>query len=161
MEKEKTCTKCKKRKSVLAFSKDRSKSDGLTSACRECNNNRERKRKVNGGNFTKTQKEGVLKKNGRFCQICGNTSNLEVDHRLSQNVCKPNTASVEDNAWILCKSCNIAKGTKILIEVIKEVPRKTLGPMLLEQYAKRIEEGFFEKLTIPIGGKRFTEVKLK
>ncbi|MFS0820710.1 hypothetical protein [Bacillus sp. 1P02SD] len=68
-----------------------------------------------------------------------------------QNVSKPNTASVEDNAWILCKSCNIAKGTKIIIEVIKEVPSQILGPMLLQQYAKRIVEGLFEKVTITIG----------
>ena len=41
---------------IKEFSKDRNKKDGLTSACRECNNNREKKRKENGGDFTKEQK---------------------------------------------------------------------------------------------------------
>ncbi|KMY54942.1 hypothetical protein AC623_14195 [Bacillus sp. FJAT-27231] len=157
----KQCSKCKEIKSVEEFSKDKSKKDGLASACRACNNNREKKRRENGGDFTKEQKQATFEKYGRFCQICEKTSNLEVDHRLSQNISKPNTASVEDNAWILCKGCNIAKGTKILIEVIKEVPNKILEPMLLQQYADRIVEGFFEKVTITIGGKQFTEVKLK
>lgn len=157
----KQCSKCKETKSVEEFSRDRSKKDGLTSACRECNNNREKKRRANGGDFSKEQKRVTLEKYGGCCQICHNVSNLEVDHRLSQNVSKPHTASVEDNAWILCKGCNIAKGTKILIEVIKEVPSKILGPMLLQEYAKRITEGFFDKVTVTIGGKQFTEVKLK
>jgi hypothetical protein len=130
MENEKTCTKCKKRKSVTEFSKDRSKSDGLTSACRECNNNRERKRKVNGGNFNKTQKEAVFKKYDRFCQICHSTSDLQVDHKLPQNICEPHKASIEDNAWVLCKGCNIAKADRILFEVIATVPREVLGLML-------------------------------
>lgn len=157
----KICSKCQISKSITEFGKDRHKNDGFTSACKKCNNEREKKRKENGGNFTKDQKQAILEKYGRCCQICQNTSNLEVDHRLSQNVSKPHTASVEDNAWILCKGCNIAKGTKILIEVIKEVPNKILGPMLLQEYANRITEGFFEKITITIGGKQFTEVKLK
>jgi len=160
-EKRKTCSKCKTIKGLKEFSKDKSKKDGLTSACRACNNAREKKRRENGGDFTKEQKQAIFERYGCFCQICENTNNLEVDHRLSQNVSKPNTASIEDNAWILCKSCNIAKGTKILIEAIKEVPSKTLGPMLMQQYAKRITEGFFEKITITIGGKQFTEVKFK
>ncbi|WP_404292629.1 hypothetical protein LG276_19855 [Cytobacillus kochii] len=143
------------------FSSDRSKNDGLTSACRACNSEREKKRRGNGGDFTRQQKQATFEKYGRFCQICGNISNLEVDHRLAQNISKANKASIEENAWILCKGCNIAKNTKILIEVIKEVPRKTLGPMLLPQYANRIVEGFFEKVTITIGGKQFTEVKFK
>jgi len=160
-DKRKKCSKCQNIKSLKEFSKDKSKKDGLTSACRVCNNAREKKRRENGGDFTKEQKQAIFEKYGRFCQICGNTNNLEVDHRLSQNISKPNMASIDDNAWILCKSCNIAKGTKILIEAIKEVPSKTLGPMLIHQYAKRIVDGFFEKITITIGGKQFTEVKFK
>jgi hypothetical protein len=39
---EKKCSKCKKNKGVEEFSRDKSKKDGLTSACRECNNKREK-----------------------------------------------------------------------------------------------------------------------
>ncbi|KGR91356.1 hypothetical protein CD30_05940 [Ureibacillus massiliensis 4400831 = CIP 108448 = CCUG 49529] len=160
-EKTKTCSKCKATKSIEEFSKDKSKKDGLTSACRECNIKREKKRRENGGDFTKEQKQATFEKYGSFCQICNSISNLQVDHRLPQNVCNPNTASIEDNAWILCKGCNIAKGTKILIEVIEIIPRKILGPMLLQEYAKPITQGSFDKVTVEIGRENYTEVKLK
>lgn len=157
----KKCSKCSENKSVERFSKDRSKSDGLTSACKECNKNRERKRRENGGNFNSQQKLITFKNYGRCCQICNSTNKLQVDHRLSQNVCEPNTASVEENAWILCKSCNIAKGTKILVEIIKDVPKQILGPMLLRDYANSIAQGHFTTVLVTIGSKQFTEVKIK
>jgi hypothetical protein len=93
--------------------------------------------------------------------MCNSESNLQVDHKLPQNVCVPNTASIEDNAWVLCKACNIAKGTKILIEVIESVPSKILGPMLLQEYAKPIAQRQFKKVSVTIGNKQYTEVKLK
>jgi hypothetical protein len=157
----KICTKCKTTKSFVEFSNDKNKKDGLTSACRACNNNREKKRRENGGDFTKEQKKAAFKKYGRFCQICKSKNKLEIDHRLSQNVCKPNKASVDDNSWVLCKGCNIAKGTRILIEVIKEIPSNILKPMLLQEYTKPIAQGHFEEVKVTIGGKQFTEVKLK
>ncbi|ASF29967.1 MULTISPECIES: HNH endonuclease [Bacillus amyloliquefaciens group] len=157
----KQCSKCKEIKSVEGFSRDKSKKDGLTSACRECNNNREKKRRANGGDFTKEQKLAAFKKYGGFCQICNSSRNLEVDHKLPQNVCKPNTASIDDNAWVLCKGCNIAKGTRILIEAIAEVPADVLKPMLLQGYANTIAQRLFKKVSVTIGNKQYTEVKLK
>jgi hypothetical protein len=157
----KICTKCNKTKSVEEFGKDKTKKDGLTSACSECNNNREKKRRENGGDFTKEQKQVAFKKYGRCCQICNSTRNLEVDHKLPQNVCKPNTPSVDDNAWVLCKGCNIAKGKRILIEVIRSIPNVVLGPMLLKKFANAIDQVKFEKVPITINGKPFTEVKFK
>lgn len=158
---EKKCSKCKQIKSVEEFSRDRSNKGGLTSACRECNNTREKKRRENGGDFTKEQKQATLNKYGSRCQICDSTSNPQVDHKLAQILCKSNKASTEDNAWVLCKVCNIAKGAKILIEVIQSVPRDVLGPMLSKKYADRIVEGLFEKVLVTIGGKQFTEVKVQ
>ena len=155
----KICTKCKRTKEVAEFSKDKSKKDGLTSACRVCNNNREKKRRGNGGDFTKGQKQATFKKYGSFCQICHSTSDLQVDHKLPQNVCKPNTASIEDNAWVLCKACNIAKADRILLEVIATVPREALKPMLLQEYANTIVQSRFEKAPVTIGNKQFIEVK--
>lgn len=157
----KKCSKCKIKKNLTDFGKDRNKKDGLTSACRKCNIERERKRKANGGNFTKKQKDTIFKRDGRFCRTCGSTDMLEVEHKLAQIICNPRTASIEDNAWILCKSCNIAKGNRILLEVIATVPRELLGPMLLKEFANRISKGRFEKVLVKIGDKLFTEVKLK
>lgn len=107
--KTKTCSKCMDNKSIEEFSRDKSKKDGFTSVCRECNNNREKIRRAYGGDFTKEQRQATFEEYGRFCQICERTSNLEVDHKLAQIICNPKTASILDNAWILCKSCNIAK----------------------------------------------------
>nr|WP_144596625.1 hypothetical protein [Bacillus cereus] len=61
----------------------------------------------------------------------------------------------------MCKVCNVAKGAKILLEVIRSIPKKTLGPMLLKEYANTILQGRFEKVSITIGNKQFTEVKFK
>lgn len=145
-------------KNTKDFSKDRNKKDGLTSACRECNNNREKKRRENGGDFTKEQKLTIFKRYGSFCQICNDTSNLQADHKLAQNVCVPNKASIEENGWVLCKPCNIAKGTKILLEVIKDIPRKSLDPMLLREYAFLIAQKSFKTVIVTIGKKQFSEV---
>jgi len=157
----KKCSKCQINKSVEEFSKDRSKNDGFTSACRECNNNREKKRRENGGDFTKEQKQEIFEKYGEICQICDSTSNLQIDHMLPQHICNPNTSSVVDNGWVLCKGCNIAKGTRILIEGLRLIPNVVLGPMLLKRFANVINQGEFEKVQFTIKGKRFTEVKFK
>ncbi|PFZ91888.1 hypothetical protein COF46_21380 [Bacillus pseudomycoides] len=157
----KKCSKCKEIKGVKEFSRDRSKTDGLTSACRECNNTREKKRRANGGDFTNEQKQTTFNKYGSHCQICDSTSDLQVDHKLAQIVCKPNKASIEENAWVLCKACNIAKGKKILLEVIRSIPGRMLGPMLLKEYANAIVQHKFKKVLITIGNKQFTEVQFK
>lgn len=72
----KKCSKFKEIKSVKEFSRDRSKTDGITSACRECNNSREKKRRANGGDFTKELKKDTFNKYGSRCQICNSTSTL-------------------------------------------------------------------------------------
>ncbi|WP_430905210.1 hypothetical protein [Planococcus halocryophilus] len=92
--------------------------------------------------------------------MCNNTEKLEVDHRLPQSMCKPNTASSDENAWILCKGCNISKGARILIEVIREVPRDILGPMLSLEYAQPIAQKRFTKGTITIGNKQYSDVRI-
>ena len=73
---------------------------------------------------------------------------------------RPNTASIEDIAWVLCKRCNIAKGTQILLEIIRTVPPEALKPMLLQKHANEIIQLRFEKVTVIIYGKQFTKVKL-
>lgn len=62
---------------------------------------------------------------------------------------------------MLCKSCNIAKGIGILIEVIQSIPKSILAPMLLKEFADAIVKGAFEKVPFTIGGREFTEVKFK
>lgn len=41
----KVCTKCKESKSVFCFSQNKKARDGLESWCKDCSNNRSRKRK--------------------------------------------------------------------------------------------------------------------
>lgn len=156
----KKCSKCQGNKGVEEFSKDRNKKDGLTCACRECNNNREKKRRENGGEFTKDQKQAIFKEYGKICQICNSTSNLQVDHKIPQHICKPNTSSVVDNAWVLCKGCNISKGTHLLIEVILSIPVVS-RPKLLKKFSTALKQAKYEKVQITINGKQFTEVKFK
>ena len=157
----KKCSKCKESKSVEKFGKDKSKSDGLTSACKKCNNCREKKRRENGGDFTKEQKLAVYEKYGRLCQMCGSTHDLQIDHKLPQIICKPFRASIEENAWVLCKSCNIAKADRILLEVIATVSFEVLGPMLLQEYAKPIARKRFKEVKVIVGREEYTEVKIK
>jgi hypothetical protein len=120
-----------------------------------------KKRRENGGDFTKEQKLAAFNRYGRSCQICESTSNLEVDHKLPQNVCNPHTASNDHNAWVLCKGCNIAKGTRILLEVITDIPSEIVTPMLLQKYATPFAKKCYESVTVTIGRKLFTEVKPK
>ncbi|MGG0731719.1 hypothetical protein [Bacillus paramycoides] len=61
----------------------------------------------------------------------------------------------------MCKACNIAKGKKILLEVIRSIPGEFLGPMLLKKYANAIVQHDFKKVSITIGNKQFTEVTFK
>ncbi|WP_214697241.1 HNH endonuclease [Exiguobacterium sp. s160] len=119
---------------------------------------RNKKRRTNGGDFSQEQKEMIFKQYGQFCQICNGTSNLQVDHRFPQHICNPKTSSVTENAWVLCKTCNVAKGTKILIEVIKVVPRDILGPMLLNSLQQRIMGTNFIEKKSKVGDKLFTEI---
>lgn len=155
----KRCSKCLILKSKDGYGADRSKKDGLTSSCRKCVQLRNRKRKENGGDFNKKQKEQAFEKYGYVCQICSGQKNLQVDHMLPQHICKSNKASVSENAWILCKSCNAAKGTRILLEAIKNVPTDILEPMLSHYYARPIANKDFERKIVIIGGSKFTEIK--
>ncbi|MGE7683892.1 hypothetical protein [Peribacillus simplex] len=86
---------------------------------------------------------------------------MEIDHKLPQNVCNSHTASNDDNSWVLCKGCNIAKGTRILLEVITDIPSEIVIPMLLQKYATPFAKKHFKSVTVSIGGKLFTEVKPK
>ncbi len=157
----KRCSKCLEMKSREQFSNDGSKRDGLTSACKECNSKRDKIRRVNGGYFTSKQKQEALKKYNRLCQLCNSPSNLEVDHKLAQFLCESKTSNNDYNAWVLCKRCNIAKGARVLIEVIQSIPKDVLGPMLLRELAHKIVEGAYEKVPFKVGERVFTEVRFK
>lgn len=105
----KKCSKCKSEKELKEFVKNKSRKDGHENICKQCHRERMKRRNANGGNFAKAIKEATFKKYGSFCQACGSISNLQVDHKLAQILCNPNTASVKDNAWILCCNCNMVK----------------------------------------------------
>ncbi|MED3821996.1 HNH endonuclease [Priestia megaterium] len=159
---QKRCSNCKEFKSATEFHKNKTKKDGLETYCKKCSSERKKKRNRNGGNFTQKQKEKAFMQYGYFCQICGNSNKgeLQVDHLMPQIICKPNTASVQENAWVLCASCNIKKGKRMIIDLIEKVPKKVLGNMLIKEYAQAIVQQLFKKVPVTINGKQFTEVQV-
>jgi len=52
----------------------------------------------------------LIKRDGEFCQRCGTTENLTVDHVVAL----ANGGSNElDNLQLLCNRCNVAKGARV------------------------------------------------
>lgn len=111
----KVCTKCKKKKTIQSFRKDKQKSDGLYSSCSQCwkkyyhsnpnkrimNRITDLKRKYG---LTVEEYDEMLKKQNGGCAICGgknkNNWNLAVDHNHKTG----------KNRELLCASCNIVLG---------------------------------------------------
>jgi 5-methylcytosine-specific restriction endonuclease McrA len=156
----KVCTKCNEVKAETEFSGDKTKRDGLCSSCKVCESERKRKRRASGGDFTPKQKKELLKLYEHKCQWCGCKEHLQAEHRLPQIICNPKTASILNNGWILCRSCNIAKSDRIIIEAI---PKKqgSLAGLLQGQYVAALKQGRYDSIQITINGKPLTEVKFK
>lgn len=55
----------------------------------------------------------VFNRDGHCCQVCGNTEELSLDHRLPRSRGGSDEAS---NLWVLCMPCNMAKRTKTVEE---------------------------------------------
>ncbi|MBD3197989.1 MAG: hypothetical protein GF317_23265 [Candidatus Lokiarchaeota archaeon] len=88
--------------------------------CREANNNyislhnkEANKERVKASHFTskKDIREEVFKKYGEVCLCCGSKTNISIDHVIPVHKGGENTIS---NLQPLCKSCNSAKGVKII-----------------------------------------------
>ncbi|WP_163529263.1 HNH endonuclease [Halobacillus ihumii] len=158
---EKKCSKCKRIKLISEFYKNRARKGGHENYCKECSNKRKKERSNNGGNFSEKVKKEAYEKYGHKCQICGYRNNLQVDHILAQIVSNTKKSSVIENAWILCGPCNMKKGNRIIMELIRKVPKHILGGMLSKKYAEAIVKGRYEKKPFSISGKHYIEVIVK
>jgi hypothetical protein len=68
------------------------------------------------GRVSKGKRFDILKQYDYKCQICGRTAHedgvkLHVDHKTPKAKGGTNDP---DNLWVLCKDCNLGKGTKTL-----------------------------------------------
>jgi hypothetical protein len=68
------------------------------------------------GRVSKGERFDILKRDNYKCQICGRTARedsvkLHVDHKVPKAKGGTNDP---DNLWVLCKDCNLGKGTKLL-----------------------------------------------
>lgn len=117
--KTKPCSKCKKRKYLKDFKKDKKRRDGLSSWCKKCHreSNKEGDWKSDPNkhrdahlkrvfNITLDDYNRILNSQKGVCAICGlpesnkRMKNLAVDHNH-------NTGKVRG---LLCRNCNIAIG---------------------------------------------------
>jgi len=109
----KTCSKCKRDLPVGEFFKDKTKSDGLRSCCKHCDNVRLQaiKKRRNQYYFIRnhgtglTYKKFILAAQGWKCPICGKTiepgsSDACLDHNH-------NTGAIRG---VLCRQCNLYVG---------------------------------------------------
>lgn len=61
--------------------------------------------------LSNTIRQRIFERDGKICACCGATEKLEIDHILP--VSKGGN-SVDGNLQVLCKPCNIKKGTKTI-----------------------------------------------
>lgn len=120
--KTKVCGRCKKRKLIKYFGKNRTRSDGLDNRCKECckkarklfyENNKERLDKYWRGfylkqeyNITSEQYSELFNKQQGKCAICGKHQS-----KLSQTLCVDHSHESGKIRGLLCKGCNSRLGT--------------------------------------------------
>ena len=140
----KRCDKCHKSKSLDSFNKNKTKPLGVSSSCKECRKDYDKKWRADNKDKTKKTKEKWLLKNQDYRQIVSVRSHLkrkygmtiEEYERMVENqngVCaickKPDTIarlSVDHNhktkkiRGLLCRNCNsvlgLAKDSPIILE---------------------------------------------
>lgn len=57
----------------------------------------------------KKERDEIMERAGRKCQLCGATHNLQVDHRIPYEVAGESEANKKDPYQVLCGSCNRKK----------------------------------------------------
>lgn len=118
----KYCGKCGLCKPMDAYSKDKSKADGLMSQCRPCRRiieapkvarkNRERQHKKRiSGKHTAEQWAEVLERYNYQCLCCGSADNIQKDHIMP--IALDGTDNI-DNLQPLCATCNNKKGARYI-----------------------------------------------
>jgi hypothetical protein len=139
----KTCTKCSRRKSLDEFSKDCTKQDGLTSACKKCHadyiKNRiltktqkdarqiyHRRHALKQYGLTIEQYDAMYAEQGGVCAICEEPQferfRLAVDHdhttgqvrKLLCNRCNQVLGAVNDNVQLLIRLQEYLQEAKVV-----------------------------------------------
>jgi 5-methylcytosine-specific restriction endonuclease McrA len=80
--------------------------------------------------FTSTMKRRIMKQFGRCCFRCKAIKRLQIDHN---NPLYLGNALDYGNAVVLCRSCNLSKGTKIPAQFYTSEECTRLSALLAEQ----------------------------
>lgn len=124
--KEKLCPNCEKVKSLDSFSRSQKPEQPISSWCGECNLERNVSRAIQDHEFGSIDHLVVRLAFSDRCFVCGLSHDdslegfngpLQIDH-MRPHV-KGGILTVE-NAVLLCKKCNLSKGTKSLSELIRK-----------------------------------------
>ena len=124
---EKQCSKCKAIKPLQEFSKLEDENKVYFSWCRECNFQRAVERAKRDEEFTVAQLALVRLAFGDRCFVCGKTHDesveetgepLHIDHIVPH--IDGGTLDIE-NALLLCRACNLSKGTRELTEYRRSI----------------------------------------
>ena len=80
-------------------------------------------------NFDESKRKTTFNKFGNRCFNCNSENNLTVDHHMPLSAGFP---LEENNAVVLCRSCNSSKGTKLPKEFYTKTQLKELQNVLYE-----------------------------
>lgn len=69
-----------------------------------------------GYKLTYRLREKVLERDGRFCKVCGASTNLHIDHIIPLS---KGGKTILSNLQVLCKKCNLQKGNKTMEQFIQ------------------------------------------
>lgn len=81
---------------------------------------------LDDGKIPRKLREQVLERAGHRCQICGTTSHLSIDHKLTP-WSEGGGSRDPDNLQVLCISCNSRKGARAWLAVPDEQPKQSRG----------------------------------
>jgi hypothetical protein len=108
----KTCPSCKTEKSGLDFNKARSKNDGLSSFCKQCNSMRQKEAKFG---ITKAWFPDTLKAQDNKCVICRSEFTKE------NPPCVDHNHQTDEVRGLLCGRCNFLLGNaRESIEILQK-----------------------------------------
>ena len=66
---------------------------------------------IDDGKVPKDVIELVMSRDGRRCQVCGETEDLTIDHKIVP-WSEGGSSTDQENLQVLCRSCNSRKGTR-------------------------------------------------
>jgi len=121
----KKCSKCKEKKNLSEFTKNRRQKDGLSNYCKICDNKRKaiwrlksksqikkyaKKYHAKQRGFTVAEREQFIILRGSCCEICGKARNFSKEF-LNTDLCVDHCHITNENKGVLCRPCNLAAGS--------------------------------------------------